>query len=391
MGVALAAAAGPAGRAMAGAPGLLQPGWRLRWAPRAAVEGLAAFEHVEDDRANSNPAKAPHIFVERDAYRFNMYLEDRDTSTDRQRQEVRGMRVGERTLSMLSGETWRFTYSAFIPDTLKATTRFCHIMQMKMPGTGSNPIVVQSLRRASGRQTLELRVAATDTLVGNVDLGPLQNHWIDIEFIIGIGAAPDGWVRWTVRDGGTTLIDTVTTGVSTWLGDRVRPKWGIYRSLGDTSGSLEDTHMLVTNLRGYKWVEGADQRQWARYPIGQATVQGGTVESGLDGPNPTTFASFPDEAGGFVEWQVFARSAGPAVLNLWYANGTPVVRVMDVTVNGVPVAPGLAFANTPAWSDWETRTLLVDLRAGLNTVRSTAATPAGAPHVQCLEVDQPSS
>ena len=88
---------------------------------------------------------------------------------------------------------------------------------------------------------------------------------------------------------------------------------------------------------------------------------------------------------------VFARQAGPAVLNLWYANATPVVRPMDVTVDGVPVAPGLAFGNTPAWSDWETRTLLVDLHSGMNTVRATAATAAGGPHVQCLEVDRPAS
>jgi len=396
LGTAAAATAAFTPRAAAAAPDqpgpeLPEAGWRLRWTPQAAVDGLAAFEHVEDDRANSNPAKAPHIAVQADDYRFNMYLADRDISTDRQRQEVRGMRVGQRTLSMLYREAWQFTYSLFIPDTLKATTTFCHIMQMKMPGTGSDPIVVQSLRRTGGKQTLELRVFATNRLVGSVDLVPLQNHWIDIEFAIGIGAAPDGWVHWAVRDGGTTVIDTVTTGVTTWLGDRVRPKWGIYRSLRDTSGSLEDTWMLVTNLRAAKWVEGADGRLWTRYPIGQATVQGGTVDSGLDGPHPTTFASFPQEAGGFVEWRVFARQAGPAVLNLWYANATPVVRPMDVTVDGVPVAPGLAFGNTPAWSDWETRTLLVDLHSGMNTVRATAATAAGGPHVQCLEVDRPAS
>ncbi len=149
--------------------------------------------------------------------------------------------------------------------------------------------------------------------------------------------------------------------------------------------------MLVTNLRSYKWVEGADARQWARYPIEQATVEGGTVESGLDGPNPTTFASFPEVAGGAVEWRVFARQAGPAVLNLWYANATPVVRPMDVTVDGVPVAAALAFGNTPAWSDWETRTLVVDLHMGVNVVRATAGTAAGGPHVQCLEVAAPSS
>jgi len=44
------------------------------------------------------------------------------------------------------------------------------------------------------------------------------------------------------------------TGVDTFLADRVRPKWGIYRSLGDTSGSLRDCRLLLTNLRGYQLV-----------------------------------------------------------------------------------------------------------------------------------------
>ncbi|MFC7617715.1 hypothetical protein ACFQV2_34235 [Actinokineospora soli] len=38
------------------------------------------------------PAGAPHIKVEVDTYRFTMHMVDRDTHTDRQRQEVKGMR-----------------------------------------------------------------------------------------------------------------------------------------------------------------------------------------------------------------------------------------------------------------------------------------------------------
>ena len=379
-----------AGAAPAGAtpPDRAEPGWRLRWAPQADRDGLSAFEHSEDDRANSNPAKAPHIFVQGDAYRFNMFLEDRDTSTDRQRQEVRGMRTDGHTVTMLYGETWRFTYSVFIPDTLKATTTFSHIMQMKMPGTGSSPIVVQSLRRFGQAPMLELRVFETNTLVGAVDLAPLQNHWVDIDFTIGIADAPGGWVRWAVRDGATTVIDTTTTGVDTWLGDRVRPKWGIYRSIRDASGSLEDTYMLIKDLRAYQWVVGDGTRLYSRYEAETATVQGGTVEPGLDGPYPTTFVSFPEQPGGSVEWTVFARRRGPATLNLWYANATPVTRTMDVTVNGVPVAPGLAFERTPAWNDWETRTLIVDLHPGPNRVQATVTGAAGGPHLDSLEVDQ---
>ena len=64
---------------------------------------------------------------------------------------------------------------------------------------------------------------------------------------------------------------------------------------------------------------------------------------------------------------------------------------MDVTVNGVRVAQDLSFDRTPAWNDWETRTLVTPLRAGLNTVRVTATTTSGGPHLDALEVYQPVS
>ena len=41
--------------------------------------------------------------------------------------------------------------------------------------------------------------------------------------------------------------------IDTWLDDRLRPKWGIYRSLGDTSGSLQNCYLLLRNLKAYKF------------------------------------------------------------------------------------------------------------------------------------------
>jgi hypothetical protein len=76
------------------------------------------------------------------------------------------------------------------------------------------------------------------------------------------------------------------------------------------------------------------------------------------------------------------------VLNVWYANATTTPRPMDVTVNGVTVASGLVFDRTPAWNDWETRTILVELRPGPNIVRATATTAAGGPHLDSIEVQQ---
>ncbi|MEV0588133.1 discoidin domain-containing protein [Nonomuraea sp. NPDC050310] len=233
------------------------PTWTLRWSPNATTHTPAqAFETLEDDRADSHPAARPHIKVSGDAYRFDMHMVDRDSITDRQRQEVTGNRTPAGHLQWKLGETWRVTYSMYIPSTLKATTTFTHIMQTKQPGSGGSPITVTSLRRVNGVQTIEHKVFEQNILVGRTNLEPLHDKWIDIEYEMKIGNGTDGSVRWVVKSGGTTIVDATKTGVDTFLADRVRPKWGIYRSLGDTSGSLQDTYLLLRNLRAYQLTDG---------------------------------------------------------------------------------------------------------------------------------------
>ncbi|TWP49079.1 Tat pathway signal sequence domain protein [Lentzea tibetensis] len=225
--------------------------WNLKWSPAPAKDGLGAFEGVEDDRAGSHPG-VKHIYVSGNDYRFDMHTRDRDTSTDRQRNEVRGMKAGGKNIDIFEGETWKWTYSMFIPSSLKSTTSFSHIMQTKMPGLGSAPVTVMSLRRYGSVQKIELKVFEGDLTVGTVDLAPLHNKWFDTEVEIKAGNG-NGHVRWVVRDGATTLLDATKTGVDTWLGDRLRPKWGIYRSLGDSSGSLQNCYLLLRNLKAYKF------------------------------------------------------------------------------------------------------------------------------------------
>ncbi|MPY44051.1 Tat pathway signal sequence domain protein [Streptomyces phyllanthi] len=230
--------------------------WQLKWSPSASADGLGAFETIEDDRADSHTSASPHIHATGDNWRFTMHTVDRDTSTDRQRHEVTGLRNGSggNFLRWTEGQTWRVTYSMYIPSSLKATTTFTHIMQMKQPGTGSSPIVVQSLRRVNGAQTIELKLFEDDILVGRTPLDPLHDKWTDVDFQIKVGNGSAGSVRWILKSGSSTVIDASRTGVDTFLADRVRPKWGIYRSLGDTSGSLQNTYMLLTNMRGYQLV-----------------------------------------------------------------------------------------------------------------------------------------
>ncbi len=71
---------------------------KLVWSPSAARDGLGAFEGIEDDRSHSHPG-VKHIYTQGDAYRWDMHPRDRDGS-DRQRNEVKGMHVGGKDLSM---------------------------------------------------------------------------------------------------------------------------------------------------------------------------------------------------------------------------------------------------------------------------------------------------
>jgi chitin-binding protein len=252
----LGAALGGAAAATVGlpAPAAHAASWRLRWSPSASGDGLRAFETLEDDRAGSHPSASPHIRAVGDTWRFDMHTVDRDTATDRQRHEVTGLRTGDGFLRWTEGQTWRVTYGMYIPASLRATTSFTHLMQMKQPGAGTSPLVVQSLRRVDRVQTIELKLPIDNLLVGRTALAPLHDSWVDVDFQVKVGNGAAGSVRWILRKGPATLIDVSRSGVDTFLADRLRPKWGIYRSLGDTSDSLRNCHLLLRNMKGYQLV-----------------------------------------------------------------------------------------------------------------------------------------
>jgi chitin-binding protein len=214
------------------------------WTPNIRATGLKMFESVEDDRAHSHPG-VKHIYPAGDAIRFDMHLVDRDTSRDRQRNEAVGMRAPGGLVTMQAGQTWKLAWDLFIPAELRATKSFTHIHQLKMPGSGSAPIFVLSLRVNRGKPTIESQVAHKGVHVADTPLEPLQDHWIRTEFEYGIGN--NGHVRWVLKDGAKTVLDVTKTNVDMFMDKRVRPKWGIYRSLNDRA-NLRECHLLIRDI-----------------------------------------------------------------------------------------------------------------------------------------------
>jgi hypothetical protein len=223
-----------------------------RWSGDPATDGLRAFAGVEDDRSNSH-AGVTHIFADSatNQYRFVMHRSDRDGS-DRQRQEVRGIVENGDRVDMARNETWRYNYQMFIPTSLRGTTSFTHIFQVKHTGVAS-PVVTMSLHRSGSSERIEMRMFGEGgAKLGVTNLAPLRNKWIDVEIEIRVADGSGGRLRYSLRDGGTTVVNASRTGIDTWLGGRqAHPKWGIYRSISDR-GQLQDTYLLLRNMRAYR-------------------------------------------------------------------------------------------------------------------------------------------
>ncbi|TDD48215.1 carbohydrate-binding protein [Kribbella antibiotica] len=120
------------------------------------------------------------------------------------------------------------------------------------------------------------------------------------------------------------------------------------------------------------------------YQAEDAAITSGVVESNHAGFTGSGFVNYDNAVGSAVEWTVNATTAGPATVELRYANGTTANRAMDVSVNGTVVSPGLAFAGTGAWTTWQTKTVTVNLVAGSNKIKAVATTANGGPNMDKL-------
>jgi hypothetical protein len=251
--VAGAAPAAAAGRVPARTAPVVAPAaaWQLRWSPNPTTDGLNAFEGLEDDRSGSHPG-VKHIYVQGDTYRFDMHTGDRD-GDDRQRNECKGMRTGSTVHKIGKDQTWRITYQAYWPSSLTATTKFTHIMQMKVQDVGG-PLWTLTPRQRSKPTLTVLTLRDDDSNTEHVlaDYAPLQNKWIDVEFEFKASNS-GGYLRWVLRNGSATVVDGRTTAVDLWRDiNYLRPKWGIYRSI--ESSGLRNCYQLTRDYQAYQLV-----------------------------------------------------------------------------------------------------------------------------------------
>ena len=245
------------------------PGCTLKWSPSAMRDGVKAFEAAEmPDIQFPGGSKGTHQGVahitavaEHDAYRIDSHYAppdavdyDRVTQTgpmrdDRLRCETRGMMGPAGEVDLLNGQTWRMTWSLYIPSSLKGTGRFTHIMQMKYldkgGGASGSPIFTVTLRSGDKMEVLFWIGGGS---IATFDISAVHDKWLTADLTMKI--ATDGSVHWILKDGDKVISEKTQNG-TTWPSDgmRLRPKWGIYR--GITTG-VQSTYIMLSDLRAYQ-------------------------------------------------------------------------------------------------------------------------------------------
>lgn len=169
------------------------------------------------------------------------------TITDRQRNEIKTDNKSPESLVGQKGETMVFRWKFCLPTGFQTTTKFSHLHQLKgvdnATGTAdvSNPLItLTAYSNSKGGQQLRVRYDkrgdTTNTLAA-VDLADFLGNWVEVVEKVRFGENAEGSyevVITRIKDG-KILLQLDPQAMDMWRTDctGLRPKWGIYRYLGD--------------------------------------------------------------------------------------------------------------------------------------------------------------
>ncbi len=208
--------------------------------------GIHAKSHVKHITQVWDDSLARYV------YRFDIHIDIDDDRgkpeiTDRQRNEIKTYAASPENMVAAEGQTHTYTWKFQIPKGFKATSKFCHLHQLKGYGGDDigNPLITFVARLRSGKQYLELTHygpnGASAVKLESALLDQFEGEWVMVEekaTYLHEGKYEVKIVR--MRDD-KTLLYYKTNNIDIWRdgATAIRPKWGIYRSFG-AGGSIKD-------------------------------------------------------------------------------------------------------------------------------------------------------
>lgn len=195
-------------------------------------------------------------WLKRNVFEFHIHAaidDDRGLANvkDRQRNEIKTDSKSPSSMVAQEGETLEMRWKFQLPEGMVTTDKFCHIHQLKgIDNSEGNadvgmPLITFTARSVgSGQQFQVIFVPPSEQGGGNqylarVDLKDFLGEWVAVteratfsysgSYSLSITRISDGRELVKIEDSGRSFWRTGTTGL--------RPKWGIYRSVG-SDGSL---------------------------------------------------------------------------------------------------------------------------------------------------------
>ena len=220
--------------------------------------GLHAKSHVKHITQVWDDSLARYV------YRFDIHIDIDDDRgkpeiTDRQRNEIKTYAASPENMVAAEGQTHTYTWKFQIPKGFKATSKFCHLHQLKGYGGDDigTPLITFVARLRSGKQYLELTHygpnGASAVKLESALLDQFEGEWVMVEekaTYLHKGKYEVKIVR--MRDD-KTLLYYKTNNIDIWRdgATAIRPKWGIYRSFGaggSIKNQMRDESLLFTDF-----------------------------------------------------------------------------------------------------------------------------------------------
>lgn len=219
------------------------------------------FQHIDE---------AYNATLDRYVFRFYIHKDiDTDrcgTNTDRQRNEIKAYSPSPAKLKGTLGETVIYEWFFKIDENFQPSSRFTHLFQLKASGgdDDANPVFTITPRETNRLELIHGSGNDNYSVIESTELDKIKGKWAKVTcettYLEDNG---DFSITISLLDGTEVIsyagqLDMWRTGA-----DFVRPKWGIYRSLGDKE-SLRDEVVLFADFKITEketcpiWYEDAD-------------------------------------------------------------------------------------------------------------------------------------
>lgn len=211
----------------------------------------------------SHPSFGPHIREEfnkdLNEYVFAFFVHvhpdnDRCINFDRQRCEIKTYGPSPDSLKGLLGDQMIFRWKFKLDSGFQPSKAFTHIHQIKAgDGNDGFPIITITPRYDNPDCLQIIHTGDTKTtslgVVKQVDLAPFKGTWIQATEEITFGTHGSYRLTLSKISDGTVLLSYANNDIDMWRRGTtfVRPKWGIYRSLKDST-RLRDEKVLFADL-----------------------------------------------------------------------------------------------------------------------------------------------